>query len=298
MTMNMESAFATLRSAVGEYYDAGRRITAAGLKGRLRQTSNQEFDEKQLGFATFRAFLSEAQARGEVALHPGAVDLFVTPPGTSLPEEQQPFNAITTRGSEALAGPPQRIRADLWRSFVDWTPGTQRYFDHKEGHAFSLPSRPSPKEQGTQRARREAIANDPSRFVKIDPIAFDDQLGWMHEFAGRQKSPIKEQLQLALASDRPARDFSAQVRSVPALANAWHRALVDRVGGVIERWSSAHGVRVDISESKPTLADSGSPSRQSALRSVLHRAIDRMPEHELAAISLPVGYIVDQDDRD
>jgi hypothetical protein len=35
----------------------------------------------------------------------------------------------------------------------------------------------------------------------------------------------------------------------------------------------------------------------SALRAALHRAIDRMPEHELMALSLPVGYLIETRER-
>jgi hypothetical protein len=42
----------------------------------------------------------------------------------------------------------------------------------------------------------------------------------MHDVAENQQSPIKEQLQIALASDRPASDLAAQVR-VSAPGENW-----------------------------------------------------------------------------
>lgn len=295
MTMSDSSALALLEELVSESYTLHRRVTAAALKARMRHRSDQQFDEKQLGFSTFRAFLQHAEARGKISLHPGGVDLLVTPPGGHPPQDQGPVSR-----RQRPPATHARIQAHLWRAFVDWSPGTQRYFDQRDRQAFSLATRPSPREHGEQLARREAVDAEPHRFVKIDPIPFEQQLGWMHEFADRQPSPIKEQLQIALASERPARDFTAQVRAAPKLYDSWQRSLVDQVARAIEQWARTHHVKVDIFEPPPRpapeIAQTKLPratSEPSDLRALLHRAIDRMPDHELAAISLPVGYLVE-----
>lgn len=177
-----------------------------------------------------------------------------------------------------------------------------RFYDREERDAFTLPARPSPREQPEQRTRREEIGADPHRFIGIEPIAFDTQLGWMHGFTEEQPSPIREQLQLALASSRPARDFASVVRAAPALNDAWHRDLLREVTRVIEQWAQKHTVDVDIYVPTATPragSDGGRPrmAAGSALRAALHRAIDRMPEHELMALSLPVGYLIETRER-
>jgi hypothetical protein len=114
-----------------------------------------------------------------------------------------------------------------------------------------LPARPAPREELPQRALREAIEQSPNRFVGIEAILFDEQLGWMHEFAAAQQPPIREQLQLALGNDRPVRDFSAQVRQVPTLATAWNLARVRRAADHIARWGTDNGVVVEPWEPPP-----------------------------------------------
>lgn len=299
MTMSTEDALSLLGAVVQESHARGRRTTAAALKARVRRRSLQEFDEKLLGFVSFRAFLREAQTRGIVALHAGEFDVFVTPPGASLPEPDPDSGVEAGDAGAGRTDPPRRIRSHLWRAFVDWSPGLQRFYDRVEREAFLLPARPSPREREEHRLRREMVAADAARFAAIEPIPFDQQLGWMHDFTDRQNSPIKEQLQLALGSERPARDFAAQISTIPTLSNAWHRHLVDQVGEVIKRWAASHHLNVEIfvPVSSPAPAPHGAPestaSDATQLRAILHRAIDRMPEQELMAISLPVGYLID-----
>jgi len=304
MTLSTEDALKLLGAVVQESHERGRRTTAAALKAKLRRRSTHEFDEKLLGFVNFRAFLREAQARGIVALHQGEFDVLVTPPGTDPPEpDPQTTSSAGAHGTDR-ANAPRRIRAHLWRAFVDWSPGLQRFYDRVEREAFLLPARPSPREQEEHRLRREIVASDPVRFAAIEPVPFEQQLGWMHDFTDQQQSPIKEQLQLALGSERPARDFAGQMSAIPALSNAWHRHLVQQVSEVIQRWAATHGLDVDIfvPQRTPVAALRAAPqfgSRgTSSLRVMLHRAIDQMPEQELMAISIPVGYLIDLHGQD
>lgn len=302
MTFNVDEALDLLSAVVRESHEHGRGLTAASTKARMRHRSEQKFDEKLVGFASFRAFLAEAQARGRVTVHQGEFDLLITPPGAE-PWAAAPSTRSRPGGAGGVVttGAPRRIHWHLWRNFVDWTPGLERFYDRQEKEAFRLPARPSPRERGDKRALREALTADPARFVPIKPIPFEDQLGWMHEFTDQQHTPIKEQLQLALASERPARDFTAQVRGVPALSNAWHSYLVEQVSRVIERWATSQGVDTEIFEPPRTPVRASAPGGAhedprrggSSLRAMLHRAIDRMPEHELMEISLPVGYLVE-----
>jgi hypothetical protein len=305
MTLTHEEALESLARTVERFHREGRIATAAGVKARMRSATHRDFDEVALGFATFRAFLKDAEGRRVVTLHKGAQDILVTPPGLTVPPEpiaRLPERLPSAQGHFGVdANDARRIRADLWKAFIDWSPGLQRLFDREEGRAFTLPTLPSPNEPSSQRARREVVARSPERFLGIEHIPFDDQLGWMHDFAGRQPPPIREQLQVALGSHKPVRDFTAQVRQVPALASAWNALRVQRVGEVIEKWARASAVELEIWQSPapqpgastyPPSHRARSADDDDRLRSALHRAIDIMPPEELAAIRLPAGYVL------
>ncbi len=298
--MTVEAALSLLEGVVQEMYAQARRATAAGVKSRMRHRSDRSFDERALGYASFRDFLEDAQTRGLVAVHHGGVDVLVTPPDKQPPPVEPACVTDDTHDTDTTDAGPRRVQHHLWRTFVDWTPGLLRTYDRVEQQAFMLPVRPSPREPSENRARRQMLEEDGARFVSIDPIPFEVQLGWMHDFTDLQGSPIKEQLQLALGSQRPARDFTGQIRTAPALNNGWHRHLVDEVVGVITRWAEAHDLQVEIfvplKGRTPTTSDVHSRPTSSTLRAVLHRAIDRMPEHELMAIKLPVGYLIETGD--
>lgn len=296
--MEEDEAFGLLGEVVRQGHELGRRLTAAGVKVRMRGES-PGFDEKLLGYTNFRAFLEDACGRNVVATHTGGVDLLVTPAGAQPPDAEPatPQPALAVGGRSPAAG-PSRVRRDLWKAFVDWTPGLMRLYDRQEDTAFTLPTRPGPRELPEHRERRDSVERDPGRFISIEPIPFDDQLRWMHEFAEMQEQPTKTQLQLALGSDRPARDFTGRIRNVPALREGWHGYLVDRVAKEIRRWADRHEIHPTVFGDENKVGHAATPPPGAAppasyLRAALHRAIDRMPEHELMAIKVPVGYLVD-----
>ncbi len=290
--LTKEQANDLLRATVEEVRARSWQPAAAGVKSRMRQISDSAFDERLLGYSTFRAFLEDAERNGLVSLHRGKQDLLVTPPGTE-PPPQPAVRARTAGGT--------RIRRDLWDAFVDWSPGQLRFYDRASERARVIPQTAGPREDASQRQLRERVLADPRNHIPISPIAFETQLAWMHEFASAQPPQILAELQLALTSDRPARDFTARVKAVPLLASAWHTHLVKLVAEVIEAWAAENQLAVDPMDRPPApppkpaqraAAEPGRSQDTTRLRTMLHRAIDQMPAHELATLKIPIGYLV------
>jgi hypothetical protein len=296
----LDAAFELLRDVVGEHFERGRLCHAAGLKPAM-QAKAPDFHESRLGFSSFREFLRVAEVQGVVKVQaaPTGPDVVVLPmSATSDPRAAD--SLLDQHGSF-------RIRGDLWRAFFDWTPGFIRVYDRANDEAVVLPAKPNPFQTAEQNQLREELEQQPDRFVSIDPIDINVQLGWMNEFVAELSDPGLQQIfGVALASDRPIAGFTRAVRTDPRLARMWQRRRVEKVRAEIEQWSEAHGLDIRTEERpeapKPTPSvpererdlDEGS-GEVAALRDRLHTAIDRMTYGDLLRLPIPVEYILRQD---
>lgn len=296
----LDAAFELLQDVVGEHFERGRLCHSAGLKPAM-QAKAPNFYEGGLGFSSFREFLRAAEVQGVVKVQaaPTGPDVVVLPmsatsvvrPAESLLDEHGSF----------------RIRGDLWRAFFDWKPGFIRVYDRANDKAVVLPGKPNPFQTGEQNRVREDLEQQPDRFVSIDPIERDIQLGWMNEFVAELSDPgLQQVFGVALASDRPVAGFTRCVRTDPRLARMWQRRRVEKVRAEIKEWSEAHGLDIRVEERPqaphPTPAvperghDLGEGGGEvAALRDRLHTAIDRMTYGDLLRLPIPVEYIVRQD---
>lgn len=241
---DLTRALSALSDALRDASD-GRPVTAAGLKVTLqRRLSNATF-EKDLGFQSFRAFLSFAQAQGLIVTRPAASDLYVYL-ASKAPAEPDPGSAErspvpSVRGSE-------RLRSDIWSAFVDFHPGYIRVYDRGSKRAWKLPIVPTEAQSVAEAAVRRRLELEPDDFVVIPYIERDQQLGWMHEFAEVQGAEFPA-LKTALEADRPLAAFANVIRTRPLMGDAWHASLLEKVRDVVAAWAQLHGITDDLSRS-------------------------------------------------
>jgi hypothetical protein len=289
----LATAFELLADIVGEMHASGRRPYAAAVKPRLLAKTNGGFDERMLGpgFRSFRGFIDAAADAGVVTVKPAPVgpDVEVLPIGAqSLGPRQQPSHG-------------GRIRRDLWKAFLDWTPDQLRAYDRIRGRAIVIPATPAPLEPADYAAIREAFSDD-DRYVPIAHITRDDQLTWMHTFVDQlpPSTPILSALEVTLGSEHPLRAFSNALRIDPAIRQAYTDY---RLGEVIRRldvWAAEHALDVDIYDVVPREGESDAQEQSATvgdterLRHLIHAAVDRMPPEALDALHIPARFFLEQ----
>jgi len=250
-------AFMALRQAVHSLHHRGRYATAAATKPELQHLTAGGFHEGILGYHSFREFLDDAAASGIVVLAPfPGGDIEVTLPGEPPPtidvEKSRKNSAVTSRA---------RIRADFWTAFVDFTPNWVRLFDQTDRRAKLFPEHRQLLEPEELSNLRQAWADDPSRFIKIENISPEQQSRWMRSFAerlGEEDATAREFLLAALKEGRPLARFARSVRSFPELMPRWQSALVELVQEVIDEWIQKNGLTLSI-------VDDGTPPPLSPL---------------------------------
>lgn len=289
----LDAAFAILAETVGAWYAEGRRAYGASLKPELQVRTSGAFDEKVLGYPSFKTFLEAAASRGIVDVYPApnSPDVQVVPPGRAP--------AVTQVAPTAEpAGFVQRVRPDIWKAFVDWNHAFERFYDRATGVTYFIPATESAFDTEEIKSLREARAADATRYVSITPISFSEQVDWMRQFTSKDVSNLHDDLVAALASPRPAREFAMVVRRDARTNRAWQSEKSKRVAERIEHWKRDHGIDADMFEAPPVRAtrevagSSSSPVDEKELRKQVHAAIDAMSLNELLSLSFPLRYVV------
>lgn len=279
---SIEAAFGLLEAAVAEGEREGRVVLAASLKPRLQRRSGGWFDEAKLGFPRFQLFLEAARDRGLIAYErtPGGDFLVSTvrPTATAPAGGDAPSSPPVHESSAALRNDPSKrmasVRQDLWKAFFDWRTRFNRYYDRDRDQAF-LTTRTEPAS---------------ARYVPIQPIALEQQLDWMREFAAGIDGPDRSDLQAALATERPLASFASAIRHRPVSAD-WHALRLERVIEAIESWMNANGVETNVLETR-TPGGLGWMADEEALRAAVHQAVARMPLGELLRLPIALEYLI------
>ena len=296
-------AFRLLARIVAEYVETGRQPRGAGLKTELQRRTGG-FSESLLGYESFGAFLESAAQSGFVQLRkiPGG-DIEVSMPGS----RENPSQLVTPRKPS-----PERttyIRRDLWRCFLDWTPGWIRLYDPRNDKAVMFPETPSPFDNAEHARVRAAWQAMPQSFIQISPISMETQLAWMQEFVDRLEEPSKSALLKILGAARPFGAFTQAVRETPGLARDWSNFRVGRVTQLITQWSGEHNL--NVSTEAPPLAPApnerarervesrthqiaGNDTIEQTIKTRLHQVIDRMSLSDLLRLSIPVQYLISE----
>ena len=289
-----QASFRQLAAIVAQFVDDGRTTRAASLKPAM-QTLEKGFDERRLGYRSFRAFLEAAQEAGYVTLHraPTGPDIDVLPVGATAtpPTDEQR---------------PGRIRNDMWSAFVDWRKDWDRVYDRETDRVVWLPHLEGPDERGP--LLRRAIMNDPSRYIRIEPITQDTTLAWMNEFLNSlSEGPEHEALASALASPTPIRAFVLRARE-SGVEERWKKRQFDSVRQRIETWADGHGLKLDLTTGRRPLGlpqPGGRFTRQRVvvrsslddLRDRVCSAVRKMSRAELLQLAIPLEYVLDDEDR-
>lgn len=284
-----EEAFRMLAEIARKQLEAGKSSRSAGMKPALQARTNPPFDEKVLGFASFREFVRAAAAASFVDLLEveavGDVDVLPRGLGSSI---------------GAAGRTSDKIRPDLWRAFTRWGNNEHRLWDRRTGEAVGLGgATETGSEDAATAALLAALENDPARFVAIDPVTPDQLLGWMTEFANEQHDAVmRAALHAALNEDLPIRKFTATVREI-GLGRPWHLHNLSRVATLIQNWAAENSVRIDSlfepsaareprrAEQRPSPTPPAVQDTETLRRQVI-RYIEQMTEPELLQIPIPV----------
>jgi hypothetical protein len=265
------------------------------------QFSDVGFDEKRLGFRSFRAFLEEAERAGYVRLRraPEGPDVDVLPVSAPAP-------ATATASL-------QRIRGDLWSAFVDWRAGWSRHYDRETDSVGWLPVVESPDETASVVALRRAVRADGGRYVAIEPLDQDTTVSWMRDFVeDLEPGAARTAIEAALTSPRPIRAFVSAARESGAYER-WTLNRQERVRQRIDEWAATNGLEIDLTLERQPI---GRPSPREGvsrrlasrgagvpgasledLRDRVCRAVQRMSRGELLRLAIPLEYVLDDDNR-
>lgn len=287
--------FKVLATAAGERVAERRGTKAAGVKVSVQKLSGGTFDERRLGYATFRDFLRDAESAGFVTLQASGDDVDVLP-GSAPP---------TASLEPPILRANQVLRADLWKAWVEWSPSFTRVYDRVTERALVYPSAPSPHERPADSMVRTTVAENPTRFVPIQGLSQAETLGQMHAFANTWVDPSEREAMLsALNGLQPAAEFTKSVRLHPHLGASWHRTRAQHVATAIAKWAAEHNVRLNewIIGAESPRSPTGTfdrPSRKQSerdeglIRARILAAVERMPTSELLRLRLPAEYMID-----
>ncbi|MGK3199610.1 hypothetical protein [Amycolatopsis sp. MEPSY49] len=292
--------FELVRLAVSQLRSRERRTTAAAVKTEMQRLSAGGFNELDQGFESFRQFLVAAESAGAILVrlpsYGSGHDAYV-----GLPEEAE---SIPSRESS-----PRRIRSDIWSSFFDFRPNMVHVFDRREHRAVIFPTDPVPMEPSSTTELRARYQSSPGEFYKIEPISFDEQLGWMNEFTATAAEEHRSLLGEALKMERPLAAFTAAVRANSALASQWNSFRIQHVTGKVKQWMELHGLEFDLYDpnilpvrpAKRTRETVNKPEERSStgrdgeeLRKRILQALAKMPLSELLQLRIPVEYMLGQ----
>lgn len=295
---SVEQAFKVLATVVSDWRVQGKRTTTAGVKPALIRATDGGFSERDLGFASFRAFLVAAEQAGVIRLYrpeQGHWQIL-------LPGEEEPMP--TARGASPSTG-TGRLKPPIWAVFVEWGDDWVRLWDKKDGRAFWYP---------VAADGRPAWEASPERFAPIHHASPQVQMDWMREWA--EGLPAAERdLILPTVGSTIQGAFRNQLTHL-GLLPAWREELRRRIVLFASDWADANGVsrsqlldarraeprpsqsrseqvdqapKVEARQSGNSAAGPGeSDLAESDLRSKLHEAIDRMSVAELLELRLPV----------
>ncbi len=293
--LERQEAYGKLAEVVSRLVRSRRSTRSAGVKPRL-QWSLDGFDEQKLGFHTFRDFLEAAAAAGYVVLRPvsNAPDVEVLPLDTPVDSARE------------LDG--GRIRRDIWTAFVDWRQGWSRLYDREADAVAWLPLIEVAGEPQPYAAVRKLQADQPGRFVAIEPTDQDTTLGWIRDFVGGLEGVQREMLSRALEAPRPIQSFVVAARYAGVIAD-WSAVRLREVRARVEAWTHDNDLVLDLGQERPpltppprsrpynvaraALASASSPVGDDELRERVLSAVRRMSRAELLRLPIPIEYILD-----
>ena len=244
----LDAAFAVLTRSVAESTHAGHVPRASQVRLAMKRLTYDGFDPSDFGFKRFRDFLAAAVAAGviEIRDRPGDVEVLPPPNGDEL-------SATDTK---------QRVRRDIWRSFVDWNPETLHFIDLNDGRAIEIPRRPVDLEPPRFTEIRNRLASQDEFLVAIPSIPVAEQTRWMRAYSdGVTDSALRNLLIGALADDKPAKSFTSIVRADVMHQRQWNQFFGERVLRAVTTWiqSDPRLAAVEVFEQGPVQRPAEAP---------------------------------------
>jgi hypothetical protein len=309
MAHGLDEAFKVLRSAITDLQRRSVLPTASQVRLEMKQLTYGGFEPKALGFKRFRDFLAAAEQNDHISVHERPGDLVVALPGDPVVQ------------TGAL-----RIRRDLWRAALDWSPRVDHYLDLDADRVEALPKDPVPLEPEPMQKLRARVELADESLVRVPRVSMATQLSWMSTFTDSlADDEMRILLQGALATEKPAKLFTDVLRNDPQTLSRWHERLTANVSAHLQSWkerderlinldlhvpptgagrksemphpptpgTSARRALIDAATAARSFPRTDGQDGDQQLRALLHRAIDRMGTEELRQIWLPLGYVTE-----
>ncbi len=173
----------------------------------------------------------------------------------------------------------QRLERDWWRAVTSCGDGQRHWYDVVELRLVSDP---------------ELVAKEPYRFAELPHFGVDEQraiasswVGQLPEAEGGALLPVLEEEGLA--------GLRAAVKGA-GLGASWERARRRAIITEVIAWCRKHDIDppLTVATARRTTPGRRTHSSTDALRSCLHRAIDRMSPSELRSLPIPARLLLDE----
>lgn len=240
----------------------------ARLKQRLNAALVEKglgpFDQKTVGFKTFKDYLKSLGSLLSIQERPGS-DIRV-----SL-GEATPSQAITTVT-------PVSLRSDIWLAFSDPDANRVRFYDKSSGKVVDLPA-----------SGHAAIANaEQSGLIAIPAISAAHQKAWMENFL--VQNSLSEDVSLKAVVDTPYnRSVStAFARVLGKNGAAWRKFRANRVFAEASTWAARHAINPELLQGGAgnvlaTAAGQALPPRMRAVK-----LLESFSDQELIETVIPI----------
>ncbi len=286
-------AFSALRDLLQEWERLGRKSTTAGVRPELARL-DPPVQFNALGFDSYADFLDAAESAGfiEKFRQPNGHWLLV-PPGSVVKSDDVSSQEKTQRA----------LRSDVWRAFVDWSDGLERYWDRADGCTIVVP---------VSSGGEPLWVSDRDRFPVVDHITQARQVEWMWAFAETNPHGAREILENALSDGSPRGEWQRTLSRLGLLAQ-WREYLRAEVSRVVDEWAAKHSIQQSaLYVRQRTAASVGSLGRGQSgaatrarqagadnsrgytekLRAAVHRAVDEMSFEELADLRIRAVHLL------
>jgi hypothetical protein len=139
--------------------------------------------------------------------------------------------------------PPVTINwSDLEIAFERNSPDQESFLDLENGDLLSIVEG-----EPDAAARRAKVANNPDRYIRIDPASSREQYRWMERFVSAvQDQPLRERLLVAIDGKGAFRRFKDVLLAFPAERERWFAHRSDLLHLHIQTWIEHMNVQVAV----------------------------------------------------